>query len=89
VPGAVKNYKYTHRNKSQKYFFGLLIIMGLPEAIEFGELAKGQVIANHLEALDHCPVTRVSIQSKIKIKGWQHRFFVSYDGERFSFNQTY
>jgi L-ascorbate metabolism protein UlaG (beta-lactamase superfamily) len=65
---------------------GSEIIMGLTEAIEIGELAKGQVIANHLEALDHCPVTRESIHSEIKDRGWKHRFFVPYDGESFNFN---
>jgi L-ascorbate metabolism protein UlaG (beta-lactamase superfamily) len=63
------------------------IIMGLPEAIEMGDLANGQVIANHLEALDHCPVTRKSIQSEIRVRGWEHRFFVPDDGECISINQ--
>jgi len=63
------------------------IIMGLPEAIRIGGLAKGLVITNHLEALDHCPVTRESIQSEVRLKGWGHRFFVPMDGESISFNQ--
>jgi len=63
------------------------IIMGLHDAIEIATLAKGQVIANHLEALDHCPVTRESIQSEIRLKGWEHRFFVPDDGESISFTQ--
>ena len=57
------------------------IIMGLPEAIQIGELAEGLVMANHLEALDHCPVTRAAIQSEIRVRGWEHRFFVPNDGE--------
>jgi L-ascorbate metabolism protein UlaG (beta-lactamase superfamily) len=63
------------------------IIMGLPEAIEIGGLAKGLVITNHLEALDHCPVTRESIQSEVRSRDWQHRFFVPDDGESISINQ--
>lgn len=61
------------------------IIMRLSEAIHIGELAKGLVIANHLEALDHCPVTRKSIQLEVKARGWQDRFFVPDDGESISF----
>jgi L-ascorbate metabolism protein UlaG (beta-lactamase superfamily) len=63
------------------------IIMGMPEAIKIGELAKGQVIANHLEALDHCPVTRKSIRSEVQVRAWEHRFFVPNDGESLVFNQ--
>jgi len=61
------------------------IIMRLSEAIHIEELAKGLVIANHLEALDHCPVTRKSIQLEVKARGWQDRFFVPDDGESISF----
>jgi hypothetical protein len=42
--------------------------MGLPEAIKIGTIAKGQLIANHLEARDRCPVTRESIPSQIKAR---------------------
>jgi len=63
------------------------IIMGLSEAVEMGKLSNGQLIANHLEALDHCPVTRHSIRSEIKLKGWEHHFFIPNDGESINFNQ--
>ncbi|GAC19628.1 MBL fold metallo-hydrolase [Paraglaciecola arctica] len=65
---------------------GSEIIMGLSEAIQIGEFTKGLVIANHLEALDHCPVTRKSIHSEIEARGWEHRFFVPNDGESFNFD---
>ena len=64
------------------------IIMGLSESIELGALAKGLLIANHLESLDHCPVTRESIQSEVNARGWQDRFFVPADGESLSFTET-
>jgi len=65
------------------------IIMGLSESIEMGGFAKGQLVANHLESLDHCPVSRESIQSEIRIRGWEHRYFVPGDGECISFKQAY
>jgi len=65
------------------------IIMGLSDAIKIGELAKGHVITNHLEALDHCPVTRESIQSEVRLKGWEHRFLVPDDGESIGLNQLH
>jgi len=64
------------------------IIMGLRDAIEMGTIAKGQVIANHLEALDHCPVSRESIKAEVGVRGWQHRFFVPDDGESICLNQV-
>lgn len=37
------------------------IIMGVDEVIELTRLAPGTVVANHLEALSHCPVTRCAL----------------------------
>jgi len=57
------------------------IIMGLEEAIQVGELTKGWVIANHLEALDHCPVTREQLQEESVARKLNHRFLIPQDGE--------
>lgn len=57
------------------------IIMGLEEAMQVGELSSGKIIANHLESLDHCPVTRVELMAAVKQRGWSHRFHVPFDGE--------
>jgi L-ascorbate metabolism protein UlaG (beta-lactamase superfamily) len=57
------------------------IIMGLEEALEVGALSQGQVIANHLESLDHCPVTRKELISEVSRRNWSHRFHVPGDGE--------
>ena len=57
------------------------IIMGFDEAIQMGTLTKSYIIANHLEALDHCPVTRESLKTEIHRKGWSERYFVPSDGE--------
>jgi L-ascorbate metabolism protein UlaG (beta-lactamase superfamily) len=37
------------------------IIMGIEEVIEFARLSRGAVVANHLEAISHCPVSRVAL----------------------------
>lgn len=63
------------------------IIMGKDEAIKVGELANGTVIANHLESLDHCPVSRQSIQKEVNLRGWQHRYLVPQDGESITADQ--
>lgn len=57
------------------------IIMGLEEALQVGVLSQGQVIANHLESLDHCPVSRQELLSEVNNRNWAHRFHVPVDGE--------
>ena len=57
------------------------IIMGLEEAIEVGKLTKGWVVANHLEALDHCPVTREQLLEEGVACKINHRFLIPQDGE--------
>ena len=61
------------------------IIMGFDEAIALGALSDRHVIANHLEALDHCPVSRAQLQAEIDRRDWHARFFVPADGESLSF----
>jgi len=60
------------------------IIMGKEDAMEIAEFAKGKIIANHLEALDHCPVTRKELRTAIKIRNWEHKLYVPNDGETVS-----
>lgn len=57
------------------------IIIGLEEALEVGQISTGKVIANHLEALDHCPTKRSSLRENIKTRNWDNRFFIPEDGE--------
>lgn len=61
------------------------IIMGVEEAIAVGELTGKQVIANHLEALDHCPVSRAQLQAEVNQRGWRARYFIPTDGETLEF----
>ena len=57
------------------------IIMGLDEAIAVAKLTQGKVIANHLEALDHCPVSRDSLRAAACDAGVAERYYVPQDGE--------
>lgn len=61
------------------------IIMGVEDAIAVGALTGKQVIANHLEALDHCPVSRAQLQAEVNQRHWQGRFFIPADGETLAF----
>jgi L-ascorbate metabolism protein UlaG (beta-lactamase superfamily) len=61
------------------------IIMGVDEALEFTRLAPGLVIANHLEALSHCPVTRNTLANAARLAGIESRLRIPADGERLNF----
>lgn len=63
------------------------IIMGVDEVIEFTRLAKGIVVANHLEALSHCPVTRTELQAAALSAGIAARLHIPQDGEALEFNR--
>jgi L-ascorbate metabolism protein UlaG (beta-lactamase superfamily) len=56
------------------------ILMSLPELITFAQKAPGHVIANHLEALNHCPATRQELQHALDQNGLS-RVVIPLDGE--------
>jgi L-ascorbate metabolism protein UlaG (beta-lactamase superfamily) len=57
------------------------IIMGVSDALEFTRLCAGTVIANHLEAINHCPVTRAGLASAARDAGSAERLLIPADGE--------
>ena len=60
--------------------FGGEIIMGIDEVIKFTKMSKGTVVANHLEALGHCPVTRSDLAAAAKLAGVVSRLYIPADG---------
>jgi L-ascorbate metabolism protein UlaG (beta-lactamase superfamily) len=52
------------------------ILMPLSEILEFIKLSPNKVIANHLEALNHCPITREQLKNELIIIDGQ--FFAPY-----------
>lgn len=61
------------------------IIMGQAEILEALRLNEGLIIANHLEALDHCPVTRAGLLREATRLGLDRQLLVPRDGETFDF----
>jgi L-ascorbate metabolism protein UlaG (beta-lactamase superfamily) len=57
------------------------IIMGPQEVIELTRLTSGMVIANHLEALSHCPPTRVQLAEAAREAGLGARLQIPADGQ--------
>ena len=61
------------------------ILMPLAEVMTFARVAPGKVIANHLEALNHCPTTRTQLKQMLETDGLSSRTFVPDDGETLVF----
>ena len=68
-----------------RFDVGAHIIMDEDEVLEAASLSRGTVIANHLEALDHCPTTRASLRAKAHDRGLAARLRVPDDGETLRF----
>lgn len=64
-----------------RFDVGQDIIMGLDDAMAFTRLSTGIVVANHLEAISHCPVTRKDLLAAGNIAGVSQRLRVPHDGE--------
>ncbi|MHA6495437.1 MBL fold metallo-hydrolase [Pseudomonas borbori] len=62
------------------------IIMGVDDVIAFARLATGRVVANHLEALSHCPVTRTELALAAQQAGVAARLSIPGDGQVLTFN---
>jgi L-ascorbate metabolism protein UlaG (beta-lactamase superfamily) len=56
------------------------IIMGVDEVIAFAHIATGLVLANHLEALSHCPVRRADLRQAASAHGLHSRLLAPDDG---------
>lgn len=64
---------------------GQPILMTLDEVVEFVRLAPGRVIANHLEALNHCPVTRAQLRQALAQENLLTKVHIPNDGETMLF----
>ncbi|MGO4326212.1 MBL fold metallo-hydrolase [Cupriavidus sp. 2TAF22] len=68
-----------------KFDVGDEIIMGTGDVIEFTQALKGIVVANHLEALSHCPVQRAELRVAAARAGVGDRLRIPADGEALEF----
>jgi len=61
------------------------ILMPLEEILAFAQAAPAAVVANHLEALNHCPTTRDGLKQALEKEGVLSRTHVPEDGEILEF----
>ncbi len=57
------------------------ILMPMTEIVTFVLNAPGKVVANHLEALNHCQITRQQLKMELESKGLISTVFIPNDGE--------
>jgi len=69
-----------------RFDLGAEILLTPEELIEAAALCpQTQIVANHLEALDHCPGTRARVRELAMARGLQARVWVPEDGDTLSF----
>ena len=59
----------------------LPLLMKMDDILKFVENSPEKVIANHLEAVNHCPTTRKQLQKELENKGLSKKVFIPMDGE--------
>ena len=57
------------------------ILMSMDELLAFIKLSPNKVIANHLEALNHCPITREELKNELLKNNLLEKVYIPKDGE--------
>ncbi|MEA9355970.1 MBL fold metallo-hydrolase [Bacteriovorax sp. PP10] len=72
---------------SARFDIGDEIIMTPVELKELANITSGTIIANHLEAIDHCRQTRSSLKEFIDNEKLSQRILILDDGETYSYQK--
>ena len=62
-------------------------LFSVDELVTLAERSRGQLVFNHLEALDHCPTTRVELRARMDAAGLGARVHIPADGEALEFHE--
>lgn len=57
------------------------LLMTIPDILKFVRNSPDKVIANHLEAVNHCPTTRVELRNELEKNGLSEKVEIPYDGK--------
>lgn len=71
-----------------RFDLGGEIIMGREDALEVARISQGLVVANHLEALDHCPVSRDELRDARDAAQLEETLLIPEDGETLIFSNA-
>ncbi len=62
------------------------ILFSVDELVALARAASGQLVFNHMEALDHCPTTRAALRARLATEGLLHRAHIPRDGDMLTFS---
>ncbi len=68
-----------------RFDLGQEVIMGTADVVAFALASIGTVVANHLEALSHCPVKRTDLSNAAAHAGVSDRLRIPADGQTLEF----
>ncbi|WP_422106347.1 MBL fold metallo-hydrolase [Winogradskyella sp.] len=57
------------------------LLMRMDDIVKFTKTAPGKVVANHLEAVNHCPTKRSDLKAHFEREGLSHKTFIPDDGD--------
>ena len=57
------------------------LLMRMDDILKFSKNVSGKVIANHLEAVNHCPTTRIELRKELERAGLSEKVEIPIDGE--------
>jgi L-ascorbate metabolism protein UlaG (beta-lactamase superfamily) len=57
------------------------LMMTLDDILKFVKNTSGNVIANHMESINHCPLTRNKLRDALKVKAINDKVLIPEDGE--------
>lgn len=69
-----------------RFDFGAEILMDGADVLAACALTAGVVVANHLEALDHCPTSRAQLAADAVRAGFASRLRIPHDGDTLEFH---
>ena len=61
--------------------YGGLLLMSVDDLVAFARDAPGKVVANHMDALNHCPTTRAGLRQILEDHGLASKVLIPEDGE--------
>jgi L-ascorbate metabolism protein UlaG (beta-lactamase superfamily) len=64
-----------------QFDIGAPLLLDEKEIVELASLSKGVVIANHMEALDHCRISRADLSAILIDNNLNQRFMIPQDGQ--------
>ncbi len=60
---------------------GQPLMMRVDDVVKFVKNSPNKVLANHLEAVNHCPTTREGLKQRLVDEGLDHKVFIPDDGD--------